>query len=71
MSSLPIIDLSAPDATSAIGTAARGIRFFCITGHGHSDAALAEIFAQCRRHFALSPAHLALIALTGQTGNRG
>jgi isopenicillin N synthase-like dioxygenase len=71
MTSLPIIDLSAPDATSNIGAAARAIGFFYITGHGLSDAALAEIFAQSRRLFALSPAHLAPIALTGQTGNRG
>jgi isopenicillin N synthase-like dioxygenase len=79
MDTIPTIDLAAlgtsPEAdqriSGEIGAAARGIGFFCATGHGVPGALTAGMFAEARRFFALPAREKKALSIMHSPHNRG
>lgn len=73
---IPLVDVSALETEparlgEALGAAARGTGFFVITGHGISDALLADVFAQSKRFFASSSVEKSALSIKVAGNNRG
>ncbi len=71
---LPIIDVqgSSPAAlAAAIGSAARGVGFFYVTGHAIPQRTLDAAFAASRQFFALPPEVKDRLSITRSPHNRG
>lgn len=72
---IPLIDLAGftdnKKLGEVLGTAARDIGFFVVTGHGIADALVAEVFAQSQRFFASDPAYKAALSIKLAGNNRG
>jgi isopenicillin N synthase-like dioxygenase len=79
MDAIPTIDLTglgtSPEAEQRIardiGAAARGIGFFCVTGHGVPDALVSGMFAAMRSFFARPTAEKQALSIRHSPHNRG
>jgi isopenicillin N synthase-like dioxygenase len=79
MDSIPTIDLTglgtSPESDRRIardiGAAARGIGFFCVTGHGVPDALASGMFGAMRAFFALPAAEKQTLSIRHSPHNRG
>jgi isopenicillin N synthase-like dioxygenase len=73
MSSIPVIDLSAPHAQVVVqvGAACETAGFFYVVGHGHATSLRESVYAMSERLFALPPAAKAALHLRHSTCRRG
>jgi isopenicillin N synthase-like dioxygenase len=79
MDSIPTIDLTglgtSPESDRRIardiGAAARGVGFFCVTGHGVPDALASSMFGAMRAFFALPAAEKQALSIRHSPHNRG
>jgi isopenicillin N synthase-like dioxygenase len=79
MDSIPTIDLTglgtSPESDRRIardiGAAARGVGFFCVTGHGVTDGLVSSMFGAMRAFFALPAAEKQALSIRHSPHNRG
>jgi isopenicillin N synthase-like dioxygenase len=79
MDSIPTIDLTglgtSPESDRRIardiGAAARGVGFFCVTGHGVPDGLVSSMFGAMRAFFALPAAEKQALSIRHSPHNRG
>ena len=80
MADIPVIDITSlasddpaarAEVASRLGTACRGIGFFCIAGHGIPPELTSAVFAESRRFFALPEEQKAELSITRSLHNRG
>jgi isopenicillin N synthase-like dioxygenase len=79
MNAIPTIDLTGLGMSTEadqriardIGAAARGIGFFCVTGHGVPNALVSGMFGAMRTFFARPPAEKQALSIRHSPHNRG